>query len=82
MVRGFQFDTLPLAYSEPSQMEPGDLVFVSGIYNNANGMRLLDYYSITAVCYTAKKQHHNIVHVEIWLGQGEKVVGARWQKGR
>lgn len=47
-------------------MEPGDLVFISGVYNNVK----------------AKKQSHNIVHVEIWLGHGEKVLGARWQRGR
>lgn len=29
----------------------------------------------------AKHQKHNMVHVEIWLGDGDKTVGARWQKG-
>ena len=30
----------------------------------------------------AKKQRHDMVHVEIWMGDGEKTLGARWQKGR
>lgn len=30
---------------------------------------------------TAKPQCHNIVHVEIWAGDGERTLGARWQKG-
>ena len=29
----------------------------------------------------ARQQKHNMVHVEIWLGDGNKTVGARWQKG-
>ncbi|CAI8024141.1 Protein polyglycylase TTLL10 [Geodia barretti] len=47
-------------------MRPGDLVFVSGTYFNEQ----------------RKQQRHGMVHVEIWLGDGEKTVGARWQKGR
>ena len=31
------------------------------------------------VC-TAKQQRHNMVHVEIWLGEGHTCLGARWQK--
>ena len=46
-------------------MEPGDLVFVSGVYYNER----------------KKQQRHNMVHVEIWLGEGDKTVGARWQRG-
>ena len=23
-----------------------------------------------------------MVHVEVWLGDGEKTIGARWQKGK
>ena len=39
--------------------------------------------SITYVIYSpAKKQRHDMVHVEIWLGEGEKTLGARWQRGR
>ena len=29
-----------------------------------------------------KKQKHKMVHVEIWLGDGEKTVGARYHRGR
>lgn len=29
-----------------------------------------------------KKQKHNVTHVEIWLGEGVKTIGARWQKGK
>lgn len=28
-----------------------------------------------------KKQPHNITHVEIMLGEGEKTIGARWNNG-
>lgn len=64
--QAYQFDTLPLALSGPEDMKPGDLVFISGVYHNTK----------------ARKQKHGMVHVEIWLGDGEKTVGARWQKGR
>ena len=47
-------------------MKPGDLVFVSGMYFNQQ----------------RKQQRHGMVHVEVWLGEGEKTVGARWQKGK
>jgi hypothetical protein len=30
----------------------------------------------------AKQQKHNMTHVEIWLGDGVKTIGARWQKGK
>ena len=86
-----QFDTLPIVCSGPPDMCPGDLVFISGIYNNPKGI------STSACCVhvseaahvkyngtmsIAKRQHHDIVHVEIWIGEGEKTLGARWQKGR
>ncbi|XP_071110412.1 uncharacterized protein [Haliotis cracherodii] len=48
------------------QMKPGDLVFMSGIYTNPK----------------SKKQRHNMTHVEIWLGEGEKTIGARWNNGK
>ena len=47
-------------------MRPGDLVFISGTYFSER----------------SKQQRHGMVHVEIWMGQGEKTVGARWQRGR
>ncbi|XP_064611036.1 uncharacterized protein LOC135475177 [Liolophura sinensis] len=48
------------------QMKPGDLVFISATYFNPK----------------AKRQRHDMVHVEIWLGDGPKTIGARWQKGK
>ena len=33
-------------------------------------------------CLSAKKQKHDMVHVEIWLGDGDKTIGARWQRGK
>lgn len=29
-----------------------------------------------------KKQRHNMTHVEIMLGDGEKTIGARWNNGK
>jgi hypothetical protein len=29
-----------------------------------------------------KKQRHNLTHVEIMLGDGEKTIGARWNDGK
>uniref|UniRef100_V9KTN9 Uncharacterized protein n=1 Tax=Callorhinchus milii TaxID=7868 RepID=V9KTN9_CALMI len=46
-------------------MQPGDLVFISG--KNLNPK--------------AKLQFHDIVHVEIWFGDGEKTLGARLRNG-
>ncbi|XP_067826386.1 probable beta-tubulin polyglutamylase isoform X3 [Heptranchias perlo] len=48
------------------KMEPGDLVFISGTYFNPK----------------AKFQPHDIVHVEIWVGDGERTLGARWGRGK
>ena len=31
--QAYQYDTLPIKLSGPSEMKPGDLVFVSAIYN-------------------------------------------------
>ena len=31
--------------------------------------------------FAVKKQAHNMTHVEIWLGDGPKTIGARWNKG-
>jgi len=41
-------------------------VFISGIYHNPK----------------SKKQRHNMVHVEVWAGDGDKTIGARWQRGK
>ena len=47
------------------QMRPGDLVFISGTYFKEG----------------RKQQIHNMVHVEIWMGDGDKTLGARNQRG-
>jgi len=64
--QAYMFDTLPLDVQSTEDMQPGDLVFVSGIYHNPK----------------SKKQRHNMVHVEVWAGDGEKTIGARWQRGK
>ena len=48
-------------------MQPGDLIFYTGIYYKE----------------TMKKQKHNLVHVEIFLGgeTGEQSIASRWQNG-
>lgn len=79
------FDTLPIELDGPEDMKPGDLVFVSAIYNNPKckcSINTLDNnYVISISSCLAKQQKHNIVHVEVWLGDEHKTVGARWQKG-
>ena len=63
-------------------MKSGDLVFISATYYNPKGTHIL--YCIACnntFFFPAKKQRHDIVHVEIWVGDGEKTLGARWQKG-
>ncbi|XP_057303640.1 protein polyglycylase TTLL10-like [Hydractinia symbiolongicarpus] len=47
-------------------LKPGDLVFISGIYVNKK----------------SKVHSHNMVHVEIWVGEGEKTIGSRWKDGK
>lgn len=64
--QAYMFDTLPLDVQNTDELQPGDLVFVSGIYHNPK----------------SKKQRHNMVHVEVWAGDGEKTIGARWQRGK
>ncbi|CAG9332009.1 unnamed protein product [Blepharisma stoltei] len=57
-----------LDYVNYEDMKPGDLVFLSGTYYSPK----------------MKKQIHDMVHVEIFLGgeTGEQTIGARWWKGR
>lgn len=31
--------------------------------------------------WTAKRHAHDMVHVEVWLGDGDKTIGARWRTG-
>eukprot|EP00055_Hartaetosiga_balthica_P006143 m.18933 g.18933 ORF g.18933 m.18933 type:complete len:316 (-) comp5034_c0_seq1:937-1884(-) len=47
------------------EMKPGDLVFISGSYFSER----------------SKPQKHDLVHVEVWMGDGDKTVGARYQRG-
>ncbi len=63
-------------------MKPGDLVFVSGIYNKERGIIIYLHKLNRAINHsiTAKQQRHDMVHVEIWLGEGHTCLGARWQK--
>nr|XP_039267232.1 uncharacterized protein LOC120342469 isoform X2 [Styela clava] len=61
----YMYDTLPNTILRESSMKPGDLVFISGVYFNEK----------------MKSQIHGIVHVEVWLGEGRKTIGARWHKG-
>eukprot|EP00795_Rhopilema_esculentum_P007069 gene7069-12708_t len=64
--QAYQFDTLPITIEKEEDLKPGDLVFISGVYFNPE----------------RKRQKHNMVHVEIWLGDGEKTIGARYHRGR
>ena len=64
-------------------MRPGDLVFVSGVYYREKGVLGCEALSVWVLYHhlpAAKKQRHNMVHVEIWMGEGHKCLGARWQK--
>ncbi|PVD36890.1 hypothetical protein C0Q70_03880 [Pomacea canaliculata] len=63
--QAYMYDTLPIS-RDISQMRPGDLVFMSGVYTNKK----------------SRRQRHNMTHVEIWLGEGEKTIGARWNNGK
>jgi len=64
--QAYMFDTLDERPLTEESMQPGDLVFISAVYQNAK----------------ARPQKHGMVHVEIWLGDGPKTIGARWQKGK
>ncbi|XP_067422757.1 inactive polyglycylase TTLL10 [Emydura macquarii macquarii] len=64
--QAYQYDTLPITLPSEEYMNPGDLIFISGTYFNVE----------------RKRQFHDIVHVEIWLGAGERSLGARWKTGR
>ncbi|XP_013402524.1 protein polyglycylase TTLL10 isoform X3 [Lingula anatina] len=64
--QAYQFDTLPITVEKEEDMKPGDLVFIAATYYNPK----------------SKKQRHDMVHVEIWLGDGPKTIGARWQRGK
>ena len=82
--QAYMYDTLPIELDGPEEMKPGDLVFVSAVYNNLK-CKYFNSSTVTivtpAMLMVAKQQKHNMVHVEIWLGDGNRTVGARWQKG-
>ena len=63
--QAYMYDTLPMKLSNTGQLQPGDLVFVSATYFDPK----------------RKRQIHDMVHVEVWLGDGEKTIGSRWFKG-
>ncbi|KAK6177665.1 hypothetical protein SNE40_015721 [Patella caerulea] len=64
--QAYMYDTLPITVDKEEDMRPGDLVFMSGIYTNPKN----------------KKQRHDMTHVEIWLGDGPKTIGSRWNNGK
>lgn len=61
----YQYDILPEKISF-KEMKPGDLIFYTGIYYPDKNK---------------KQQIHNLVHVEIYLGEGEKTIGSRDSSG-
>ena len=63
--QSYQYDILPkeIPFSE---MQPGDLIFYSGIFYPDRNQR---------------PQLHNMTHVEIFLGEGEKTIGSRDSEG-
>lgn len=67
--QAYQMDTLPIVYTDVTEMKSGDLIFYEGIYTNKAGR--------------SKPQKHNNVHVEIFLpGEtGEGTIGSRFQRG-
>uniref|UniRef100_A0ACB8EEF2 Uncharacterized protein n=1 Tax=Sphaerodactylus townsendi TaxID=933632 RepID=A0ACB8EEF2_9SAUR len=64
--QAYQYDTLPTTLPSEEHLEPGDLIFISGAYFDTQRPR----------------QPHDIVHVEIWMGEGERSLGARWTTGK
>ena len=63
--QAYLYDTLPIKLSSSTDMKHGDLVFISATYFDKK----------------RKRQIHDMVHVEVWLGNGESTVGSRWFKG-
>ena len=61
----YQYDLLPPSIKF-NQLKPGDLIFYTGTYYPDKGKR---------------QQLHNVVHVEIYLGEGEKTIGSRDSSG-
>ena len=63
--QSYQYDILPDEIPF-EQMQPGDLIFFSGKYY-PDSNRII--------------QKHDITHVEIYLGEGEKTIGSRERHG-
>lgn len=66
--QSYQYDTLPISIKF-DEMKPGDLIFYQGTYLNPK------------LC---KRQAHDLVHVEIFLGggpTGEETLASRWNNG-
>ncbi|XP_033764222.1 uncharacterized protein LOC117345280 [Pecten maximus] len=64
--QAYMFDLLPNVVEREEDMKPGDLVFISGTYPRPN----------------ARQQKHLMTHVEIWAGDRNKTIGARWNNGK
>ncbi|XP_077167321.1 inactive polyglycylase TTLL10 [Paroedura picta] len=64
--QAYLYDTLPVTLPGEEHLKPGDLIFISGTYFDTQRIR----------------QAHDIVHVEIWLGEEERSLGARWKTGK
>ena len=63
--QAYQYDVLPDEIPF-EQMQPGDLIFYSGFFYPDKGW---------------KPQIHNMTHVEIYYGEGEKTIGSRESDG-
>ena len=61
--QSYQYDILPEEITF-EEMQPGDLIFYSGIFYPDKNL---------------KPQIHNMTHVEIFLGEGEKTIGSRYR---
>ncbi|KAG9390606.1 hypothetical protein J8273_7957 [Carpediemonas membranifera] len=67
--QAYMFDTLPDAADSHRDLKPGDLIFYEGTYVKEN----------------MKRQKHNIVHIEVYLGDpadadSKRCIGSRWHK--
>lgn len=66
--QAYQFDTLPLAVQTVQELEPGDLIFISGVYFDEK----------------RKSKPHNLTHVEMFFPCGPErtqTIGSRHKTG-
>ena len=57
--QGYMYDLLPIEYSDPSSMNPGDLVFVEGAYYNEKSLIFtLRYFILTFGRKAPKAQYY------------------------